>query len=146
MQLVEINWAKDRPKYIDQMALLEYCFGSDAFSPDQLDHALSLSSYIFAVVDDGMILCYTATDQSDDSAPGQYIWQLVTDPDHRGKGLASQVLYALIDKGLDLHLHVRTDNTVAQGLYLDTGFKIHGTVQDYYHDGTSALHLTRNTL
>lgn len=145
MQLIEINWPADGLKYLAQVAELETVFAQDAFDIDQLDSALSGSNHVIAMVQDDRILCYTATDQSDKTFPGYYIWQLVTDPDYRGLGLASSVLYALIDKGLDLHLHVRSDNTVALGLYIDLGFTIHATLPDYYHDGMAALVLTRSS-
>ena len=145
-QVVKLDWTTDDVLHLPRLIELESVFGADAFNPDVLAKSLHQSTHIVAVMQDQKIVCYTATDQSEPSLPGQYIWQMVTDPAYRGQGFATRALYELIDTGEPLHLHVREDNEAALGLYLDVGFRIHSTVQDYYADGTSALHLTRPIL
>lgn len=142
-QVVKLDWTTDDVLHLPRLLELEAVFGADAFRADLLAKSLHQSTHIVAVIVDQKIVCYTATDRSEPSWSGQYIWQLVTDPAYRGQGLATRALFELIDLGEDLHLHVREDNEAALGLYLDLGFRIHSTVPDYYPDGTAGLHLTR---
>lgn len=140
VDVVELKWNEDID-HLSSMLELELLFGADGFDEKTLTASLQSSTNIVAVLVDGELACYTATETSEDGS--EYIWQLVTAPEHRGRGYATRALYTLIDKGQPLSLHVREDNEAALGLYLDLGFRICSTRPNMYADGTNGLFLTK---
>lgn len=71
------------------------------------------------------------------------LYSLATQPEARGKGVGTALLDAAVQvagrRGCRaLRLEVRTDNTVAIGLYERLGFRRIGRYQRYYQDGADA--------
>ena len=72
------------------------------------------------------------------------LYSIAVDPDHRGQGLAKQLLADVIAQcrraGVArLRLEVRSDNESAIGLYRNFGFTIHRHLPDYYEPGAHGV-------
>lgn len=68
-----------------------------------------------------------------------HITNVAVKREHRGKGIGSQIINALIDiakekEMIGITLEVRASNTVAQSLYKQNGFIIEGIRKEYYDD------------
>ncbi len=92
------------------------------------------SGICLAAVDETRILGYVMCARYDEA---YHIMDLATDPDHRGAGVASALLNAVIERaGADANytLEVRVSNVRAIALYERYGFRGVGTRPRYYVD------------
>lgn len=115
------------------------CFGSSAWSETLVADEVSGERHIVLVADD--VRAYGAVSLVADVADLDRIAVL---PAARGRGLARDVLGALIDRARDLGaermlLEVAGDNGAAIGLYESFGFDTISTRKAYYGRGVDAL-------
>jgi ribosomal protein S18 acetylase RimI-like enzyme len=101
-------------------------FTPDAFDPYQLDDGV----FYGVVAADGELLAVGGTHIIDRQHSAVAIGNMYTHPQHRGRGFASAVLSAIIytvqAEGLaTIALNVDRDNSVAQRIYQQHGFRIH---------------------
>jgi ribosomal protein S18 acetylase RimI-like enzyme len=80
---------------------------------------------------------------SERSRKFDYIYSIATHPDHRGKNISDKLIQAVINRGHDVHLHVRTSNEKAINLYKKHGFEVYHTIKKHYGDGESAHYMIR---
>jgi ribosomal protein S18 acetylase RimI-like enzyme len=80
---------------------------------------------------------------SERSRKFDYIYSIATHPDHRGKNISDKLIQSVINRGHDVHLHVRTGNEKAIKLYKKHGFEIYHTVKKHYGDGEDAYYMIR---
>jgi ribosomal protein S18 acetylase RimI-like enzyme len=79
---------------------------------------------------------------------GARLYSLVTDPAHRGRGVASALLdaaeAAAVERGcVSMRLEVRVDNDAAIALYERRGYEVVGVTDDFYEDGSDALRMRK---
>jgi len=79
------------------------------------------------------------------------VFDVVTEPDHRGLGLATRLLQACLERAqargvCTATLEVRRSNTVARQLYERLGFTRVGSRQKYYPDGEDAAFYRKELL
>lgn len=79
---------------------------------------------------------------------GARLYSLVTDPDHRGRGVAKALLdaaeAAATERGcVSIRLEVRVDNVDAIRLYERRGYDVVGVTDDFYEDGSDALRMRK---
>ncbi len=79
---------------------------------------------------------------------GARLYSLVTDPAHRGTGVASRLLATAEEVArergcVSLRLEVRVDNEDAIRLYGRRGFEVVGVTDDFYEDGSDALRMRK---
>lgn len=67
-----------------------------------------------------------------------HISKMHVDKERRGRGIGSLLLQDAYSEDRDTHLHVRTSNKEAIGLYHKNGFEIADTIKDYYNNGDDA--------
>ncbi|MCW2839699.1 MAG: rimI [Aeromicrobium sp.] len=115
------------------------CFGTSAWSEGLVTDEVSSERHVVLVTDD--LTAYGAVSLAGDVADLDRIAVL---PACRGRGLARDVLTALVDRARDLGadrmlLEVAADNTAAIGLYESGGFDTISTRAGYYAGGVDAL-------
>ena len=123
------------------------CFGKgDAFSRNYFLYAAlnSQAAYFVAETDGEIIACAGAEIDDDGSAE---IESIAVAPDYRRQGIGTLILSKLIDtikeRGAKvICLEVHTNNTPAINLYKHFGFKIIGSIKNFYSNG-DALLMTR---
>jgi ribosomal-protein-alanine N-acetyltransferase len=132
-----------RPAGIDDVAALalieQSCFGASAWSESLLADEVGSERHVVLVTDD--LTAYGAISVAGDVADLDRIAVL---PDVRGRGLARDLLTALVDRARDLGadrmlLEVAADNAAAIGLYESYGFGTISTRTGYYAGGGDAL-------
>lgn len=79
---------------------------------------------------------------------GARLYSLVTDPAHRGRGVASAILdvaeAAAFERGcVSMRLEVRLDNVGAIAVYERRGYERVGVTDDFYEDGSDALRMRK---
>lgn len=79
---------------------------------------------------------------------GARLYTLVTDPRHRGRGIATALLdaaeAAARERGcVSIRLEVRVDNASAIALYERRGYEVVGRTDDFYEDGSDALRMRK---
>ena len=129
---------------LDEVMKIENsCFGTDAFSRQQIAYLMTHSKGIFLIAEhEGQIAGYLSFIISRRHNTGR-IYSIAVASEHRGLGIAGIFMdrtIALSDEK-DLRavfLEVRTDNTAAIHLYKKKGFTIRSVKHNYYHDGASA--------
>lgn len=115
------------------------CFGGSAWSESLVTDEVRSDRHVVLVTDD--VAGYGAISLAGDVADLDRIAVL---PDARGRGLARELLAALVDSARDLGadrmlLEVAADNTAAIGLYESVGFETISTRAGYYAGGVDAL-------
>ena len=129
---------------IDRIAAMELiCFPEDPWSREMVAGEFSgiNPTRYFVMEEAGQILAYAGIWLI---PPEGYITNVAVHPDHRRKGLASQVLRQMLDEALtegvtDVTLEVRVSNVPAIALYRSFGFEEAGIRRRYYSDGEDAL-------
>lgn len=123
-------------QHFNRIMELESQFGGDAFDSESLVECLEDAQYTFGIISDDELAAYISIQEHDE---GLYLWQVITDSKHRGKGYAKTLLNHITKLNQSIHLYVRQDNINAIGLYKSCGFKIVGKQHGRYHDGCSGL-------
>lgn len=147
--LLEPATLEDLP---DMVAWEGQIFGSDAWSPELLVAEVSHPANYYLVARHGQtgdLAGYAGVRV--DPAPGGHadIQTIAILPQHRGVGLGTHVLAALLEyaeeKGaIDVFLDVRADNEAALALYASAGFERIDTRVGYYQpDGIDAVVMRR---
>lgn len=127
------------------MALEQRCFVNDAWSEDLMQSELVAqhTHYVVCLVE-GQLVGYAGLSKLSSSTQAD-VQTIAVSAESRGRGLGRLLLNALTVRAAALRakevfLEVRADNQVAQGLYLDFGFKVIGTRKGYYQpDNVDAL-------
>ena len=132
---------------IDQMVSIEeYCYETpwprEAFDADINDSELGIG---FVADDDGYMVGF-ATGLS--VASEFHLHNIAVHPDHRGRGIARQLLekideYCHLKELRKILLEVRRDNDQARRLYLGMGYESVGMRKDYYGPGRDAYLFTK---
>jgi [ribosomal protein S18]-alanine N-acetyltransferase len=134
---------------LDRLTALE----REVFHPEPypgyfLRQALDLWPEWFLVAEaSGALAGYTLAAPA--TSPGRaMILSLAVDSAWRGRGVAGQLVTALIDRlassGItEVSLTVHPDNRVARDLYLRSGFEVRGSEPDYFGDSEPRLLLER---
>ncbi len=136
------------------VALERTCFGDGGFSltKRQLQYLHRRPTAVFkvadqagAVVGEGVALVR----QHRSRASGR-IYSLAVHPACRGRGVGEALIRSLVDalvaRGVRrIYLEVETSNAGATRLYERLGFKVNGTLADYYGPGRPALHMVYET-
>lgn len=115
------------------------CFGTSAWSESLITDEVRSDRHIVLVADD--LTAYGAISVAADVAD---LDRIAVMPAARGRGLARELLTALIDSARDLGadrllLEVAADNEAAIGLYDSFGFETISTRTGYYAAGVDAL-------
>lgn len=115
------------------------CFGSSAWSESLVADEVRSERHVVRVADD--LTAYGAISLAADVAD---LDRIAVVPDARGRGLARELLAALVDGARDLGadrmlLEVAADNAAAIGLYDSFGFETISTRRGYYAGGIDAL-------
>lgn len=125
---------------IAAIAQIEHlCFGGSAWSESLVADEVRSERHVVLVADD--LTGYGAISLAADTAD---LDRIAVVPAARGRGLARELLAALIDSARDLDaermlLEVAADNAAAIGLYDSFGFDTISTRTGYYADGIDAL-------
>lgn len=128
--------------YKNIIDLLENSFGDDGWELSRILNKLGESVHVFGVLnpnDHHDLYGYIATEYEADTE--LYIWTLIVDTQHRGKGIANVLVNEVLHccKNIDISLHVRKDNEAAINLYKKHGFTECEIEPNYYHDGMDAI-------
>jgi ribosomal-protein-alanine N-acetyltransferase len=120
-------------------AIERECFGASAWSERLVTDEVRGARHVVLVADD--LTAYGAVSLAGDVAD---LDRIAVVPASRGRGLARDVLTALVDRARDLGadrmlLEVAADNTAAIGLYEAHGFDTISTRAGYYAGGVDAL-------
>lgn len=67
------------------------------------------------------------------------VYDLATAPELRRKGIAMELMIAMLEEADMAFLEVRAGNAPAIGLYEKCGFRVTGERKGYYEDGEDAL-------
>ena len=119
------------------------CFGKrDAWRRNYFIALLMNSRSIFFVAEtNGQVVACAGAGIRSDSAE---IETLAVDPDYHGLGIGTKIfgelLAAIEERGTPLaYLEVRHDNTPAIELYEKFGFRVVGSLENYYYNGDALL-------
>ncbi|MET0929857.1 MAG: GNAT family N-acetyltransferase [Aeromicrobium sp.] len=132
-----------RPATADDVAAIAAierdCFGTSAWSDGLVADEVRSDRHVVLVTDD--LMAYGAISLAGDVSDLDRIAVL---PPVRGRGLAGELLTALVDRARDLGaermlLEVAGDNAPAIGLYEAHGFDPISTRTGYYAGGVDAL-------
>ena len=127
-------------------------FGSDAWSPELVVAEVSHPDNYYLVAKEGPaepVVGYAGLRAPRQGGDSGDIQTIAVTPEHRGKGLGSLLMRALLDeagaRGVDtIFLEVRADNEVALGLYERLGFEPIDRRRGYYQpDGVDAIVMRR---
>ena len=126
----------------DAAQLERLCF-SRPWSREALEAELNSSVAVYLVaIENGVVCGYAGMH----SILGEgYITNVAVHPDHRRKGIATRLISALMENGLNLiALEVRESNLGARLLYGELGFKIAGRRKGFYEEpAEDALIMTK---
>jgi ribosomal-protein-alanine N-acetyltransferase len=131
------------------MRIERICFGAKGFSRQLVESLLleeTVTTYVAQesneVVGYGMLL-------EEEVGWSARIISLAVLPEHRLRGVARELMKMMEEKARSngskkLALEVGVANVPALNLYLHSGFKIEGTVPDYYGKGLDAFYLEKH--
>lgn len=131
----------------DLMRIEEESFQDERFSRNLLELFINEEEFDALVCGvEGSVVAYAASF----TEPGvrTRILSLAVDEKHRGLGIARRLLREIEfrAKGLEssaVTLEVRTTNVAAVSLYLEEGYRVKGTIADYYGKGKNALYMAK---
>ncbi len=123
-----------REEHISGVAALEALCFTQPWSEHALSHLLKSGNMGFIALENGKITAYAGLVRALDEGE---ITNVATHPDFRRRGLAKQVITALLTKAKEngicrITLEVRTSNIAAKSLYASLGFCICGMRKNFY--------------
>lgn len=137
---------RNEPKFLLQrvIEITEKSFRDDELPPRGILTEQFMDGTVF--IDSGDVKSYAIVSEKFGE---RYIWAIATHPDHRGRGLAGELLdeieaWARENKAPSLTLTTHSDNP-AQKLYFDKGYRVTRVLQDYYQTG-NGLFMRRKLL
>ncbi len=147
---LDVQYREGVPDDLQRLLEIEkISFGRDSFSK-RLVKALLLEESVLTLIaeEDGKAQAYGMIMVDRVAREGRVV-SLAVVPSYRGKGFAKALLHAMEDharkEGADrLVLEVGVVNVPAINLYLHDGFKLAGTVADYYGKGKDAFYLEKS--
>ena len=137
---------------LDPVTSLELSvFGHDAWSRQSVGvefHRLGASRDIVVADEGGVVIGYAITSHSIDRAE---VLRVAVDADHRRRGIATQLLDALLSRVEDAGisqtlLEVADDNPGARALYAGFGFAEIARRERYYRGQVDAVALRRDSM
>jgi len=136
-------------KDLAEMLVIERSsFGEDSYRKELIEQLLSGQEFhnVIAEMDDERV--GYATFFEDAMRKRARLITIAVKPDYRNRGLAKAML-AFLEKemqGQGLHtvsLEVGTSNLPATNLYLSQGYRIMGTIPNYYGKGKDAIYMEK---
>jgi ribosomal protein S18 acetylase RimI-like enzyme len=134
---------------LDAVIALEHrCFGpTDHFSRKTWRHLLATAAAngtsLTLVVREGALIVATINALLRSNSTTGRIYSIAVDPSQQGRGLARQLVEALVrrlpERIMAVSLEVRTANEGARRLYDRLGMRVVGTMPGHYPDGGDGL-------
>jgi [ribosomal protein S18]-alanine N-acetyltransferase len=132
---------------LDELMRIENeSFQAERFSRNLLELFITEEDFDTLVCDDGTVVGYATAF----TEPGvrSRVLSLAVDEKNRGKGIGRRLMQDLEhrakEKGANLvTLEVRVTNVPAVNLYLAGGYRIKGTIPDYYGKGEDAFYMEK---
>jgi ribosomal protein S18 acetylase RimI-like enzyme len=131
----------------DLMRIEEESFQDERFSRNLLELFINEEEFDALVCEiDGAVVGYAAAF----TEPGvrTRVLSLAVDEKHRGLGIGRRLMREIEFRAKALRssavtLEVRATNFPAVGLYLEEGYQVKGTIEDYYGKGKNAFYMAK---
>ena len=136
-------------KDLEEMLKIEHSsFGDESYQKELIEQLLSDKEFHSTVVEVDDVEVGYATFYEDAMKRRARLITIAVMPDYRNRGLAKAMLTFLEKKmgRLSLRivsLEVGTSNVPATNLYLSLGYRIRGTISNYYGKGKDALYMEK---
>jgi ribosomal-protein-alanine acetyltransferase len=137
-------------KDLDALVGLEQAaFRADRFTEDQIDYLLTRSRATNLVIEDRDMIAGSACVLWRKSHQGGRLYNIAIDPDYQGLGLGKKLLNeceleAARRNCRVMTLEVREDNDRARAMYETLGYRVIGSVKNYYEDGSPAIKMSKD--
>lgn len=126
------------------------CFREDAFPPSYIMKFIRSPQYmtLVAVLEDKVVgFVAAALEHFGDYCVG-HVYSIDVDPEYRRRGIGSLLLKSIEEDlraagAKACYLEAQKDNVAAINLYLKHGYKVVGTIRNYYGVGKDGLKLMR---
>ncbi|HEY3421074.1 MAG TPA: ribosomal protein S18-alanine N-acetyltransferase [Methanomassiliicoccales archaeon] len=131
----------------DLMRIEEESFQEERFNRDLLEMFVNEEEFETLVCEmDGIVVGY-ATAYTEPGVKSRVL-SLAVDKRHRGRGIGVELMREIEHRARTLRsnsvsLEVRVTNEVAVNLYLKEGYRIKGTIPDYYSKGEDAFYMEK---
>ncbi len=124
-------------------------FGAQSYRRELIEQLLTGHSFHNVIVEERGKRVGYATFLEDARRKKARLVTIAVRPAYRGRGLAKAMLKFLEQEmaGLGLRsvsLEVGTSNEPAKSLYLSLGYRIEGTIPDYYGEGKDAFYMEKS--
>jgi len=131
----------------DLMRIEEESFQEEKFSRDLLEMFLREEEFETLVCDLGGVVVGYAAAYTEPGVKSRVL-SLAVEKGHRGKGIGHLLMREIEHRAKTLRsstvtLEVRVTNLPAVNLYLDEGYRIKGTIPDYYSKGEDAFYMEK---
>lgn len=131
----------------DLMRIEEESFQDERFSRNLLELFVSEDEFDALVCEiDGAVVAYAAAY----TEPGvrTRVLSLAVDKGHRREGVGRRLIREIESRAKDMRstvmiLEVRVTNIPAVNLYMEEGYRIKGTIADYYGKGENAFYMEK---
>ena len=138
----------DQNDLLELVKLEETAFTSDRFTSDQIEYLLTHSRATTFILEDQGIMIGSACVLWRKSHQAARLYNLAIDPSCQGKGLGLILLNACeieaSRRGCEkITLEVREDNSNGIRFYEKHGFAAIRVMQDYYHDGSPGIKMSK---
>lgn len=129
--------------------LEQAAFRSDRFTEDQIDYLLTRSRATTFVIEERDRIAGSACVLWRKAHQGGRLYNIAIDPDYQGIGLGKKLLNeceleAARRSCRVMTLEVREDNARARAMYETLGYRVVGSVRNYYEDGSPATKMSKN--
>jgi ribosomal-protein-alanine N-acetyltransferase len=118
-------------------------FGVDAWSPASVAEELTGPRRAAVVACDPQVVGYAVASTVEDPLDAADLQRIAVHPAHRRRGLARQLLAAVVEDAGRVLLEVSAANTAALAFYTEEGFVEIGRRPRYYRDGSDAVVMER---
>jgi ribosomal-protein-alanine N-acetyltransferase len=131
----------------DLMRIEEESFQEERFSRNLLEMFVNEEEFETLVCEIGGVVVGYAAAYTEPGIKSRVL-SLAVEQRHRGEGIGSLLmrdieLRAMTLKSTSVSLEVRVTNLVAVNLYLKEGYRIRGTIPDYYAKGEDAFYMEK---